>query len=62
MNLKDFKEVDFMTAITTWDTTSKTVVCIYRQNLMKFTDELNYRSEMKLHGGMILDGKWYIEK
>ena len=60
--LKQYKEVTFEEALKTWDNTSKKVVCVYRQTLKEFPKDAQYRSEFVVHAGLILEGKWYVEK
>lgn len=59
--LDNYKETDFMNALHQWDKLDKRVKCEYKQDLYIFDTNTNWRSDFKVNGGMILDGKWYIE-
>lgn len=57
-----FIETDFMTALTKWDSLNKKVKCIYLQKLYEFNTDTEWKKDFKVNGGMILDGKWFVEK
>lgn len=58
----NFKETDFMSALNKWDKLNKRVKCIYQQRLYEFDINTDWRSDFKVNGGMILDGRWFVEK
>lgn len=61
--MKGYKQVDFMSAINFWNNSNtKKVVCVYQQSIIEFPMNAEWKSEFKVHGGMILDGEWYIEE
>jgi len=57
-----YHQVDFMTALKTWDAFNKKVKCIYRQGLYEFDIHTDWKDDFKVHGGMILEGLWFVEE
>jgi hypothetical protein len=57
-----FEKTDFMNALKKWDSLNKRVKCVYRQSLYEFDIVTQWRSDFKVHAGMILEGEWYVEK
>ena len=51
-----------MTALKTWDAFNKKVKCIYRQGLYEFDIHTDWKDDFKVHGGMILEGLWFVEE
>lgn len=59
--LDGFRKVDFMTALQTWNLIHKEVRCVYRQKMYTFTTDMEWLTDFKVNGGMILEGEWYLE-
>lgn len=48
-----------MDALNAWDAGHE-VKCLYRQKMVEFSDG-EWRSEFQVHGGMILEGEWFVK-
>lgn len=59
---ENFIETDFMNALNKWDKLNKRVKCIYRQKLYEFGIDTDWRTDFKVNAGMILEGRWFVEK
>ena len=58
-----FYETDFMSALRAWDMcNTKRVRCVYREELTEYSLASTWRKDFKVDGGMILDGKWFVER
>lgn len=59
----NFEHLPFNRVISIWyNNNGIEAVCLYRQGIHIFGKDLIYRSDFKIHLGMILEGEWYISK
>lgn len=57
-----FVKTDFNSAVKEWDEYSLDAICLYEGTITVFKSELEFRSDFKVHLGMILEGDWYVSK